>query len=589
MKKSLKKQMAFGYVTIVVMMMILLLSFLTYLYSIYHQYQIVTENRANQTKTQEAVAGHYQWLEGLSMSIQTGEAFSGSLDSKTCGLGVWVASIGERANLDSKISNTLQAINTVHDQIHVEGQEALALAKTDKAAAYQEYANTIKPQVLQVTDGLTVISNRYRELADNASSSLNTFILWAIGTGVVLAIIATVSAYLFANSITNKIFRPIAAVADWSKKLSMGIENLDFDGKDIEKHEHNEIGVMVKSFKGMADSIRDNVRVVKRVADGDMTAFVNIRSAEDSLGKHLYRMVQTNDLMFADILQVAQRVVEGSQQISRVSDALANNTSIQADAINQLSNRVDSAAELAGENANKAIVASDISNEIKVHIKSNSEKMELLVVSANEVQEASRKIATVIKAIDDIAFQTNILALNAAVEAARAGEAGKGFAVVANEVRSLALRSAQAASETKTLIEDTMIKAQAGSAISEETAETFQQIVNSVNSIIGMVMDISKASHTQQSEIEDVREGICQITQAATENAASSEESAASSQDMAHHAEVLRQEMSKFNLRKRHQGEAYIPPEKRNDPEFIKQANENYRLSLQRGKPTYMV
>lgn len=588
-KNSLKKQISSGYITIVAVMLVLFLASLAYLYVIYNSYQDVAQNRSDQSSTQEAVAAHYQWVENLSSSIQTGQPFTGSLDPATCSLGKWVGSIESHELLDSQVKTTLDRIIAPHNEIHERAKSILEIQKTDKDGAYKDYTETIKPKVIEVTTALSSISNRYKVVADEASVRLNSVLRWAIGTGIFLAILATVAAYLFARSITNKISRPIAAVADWSKKLSLGIDNLEFDSSEIDQQEENEIGQMMQSFQTMAESIRDNVKVVKRVADGDMTAFVNVRSTGDSLGKNLYRMVQTNDLMFSEILQIAQKVVLGSQQISQVSEALAANSSIQADAVHMLSDRIDNAARLAEDNASKAIVASDISNRIKESIKRNSEKMELMVISAREIQEASHEISAVIKTIDDIAFQTNILALNAAVEAARAGEAGKGFTVVASEVRVLALRSAQAAASTKLMIENTIAKSQGGSKISAETADTFQEIVASVNKIIDMVMEISAASNTQQSEIENVRVEVGQITQVATANAASSQESAASSLEMTHHAEILKQEMSKFNLRQRQIGQAYIPPEKQNDIEFVREANENYRRAMETGKIAYEV
>lgn len=588
-KNSLKNQISSGYITIVAMMLVLFLALLAYLYVIYNSYQDVAENRSDQSSTQEAVAAHYQWVENLSSSIQTGQAFTGSLDPATCSLGKWVGSIESHELLDPQVKATLAKIITPHNEIHQQAKSILELQKTNKDAAYIEYTAEIKPKVLAVTAELSAISNRYKEVADEASLRLNSVLRWAIGTGIFLAVVATIAAYLFAKSITNKISLPIAAVADWSKKLSLGIDNLEFDTTEIDRHEDNEIGQMMQSFQTMALSIRDNVRVVKRVADGDMTAFVTIRSTEDSLGKNLYRMVQTNDLMFSTILHIAQRVVLGSQQISQVSEALAANASIQADSVHMLSDRINNAARLAADNASKAIVASDISNQIKEHIKRNTEKIDLMVISAREIQQASHEISAVIKTIDDIAFQTNILALNAAVEAARAGEAGRGFTVVASEVRVLALRSAQAAASTKLMIENTISKSQAGSKVSAETAETFQEIVASVNRIIDMVMEISTASNTQRSEIENVRVEIGQITQAATANAASSQESAASSVEMNHHAETLKQEMSKFNLRQRQFGHAYIPPEKKDDINFVKEANENYRKAMQNGKIAHEV
>ena len=154
-----------------------------------------------------------------------------------------------------------------------------------------------------------------------------------------------------------------------------------------------------------------------------MTAFVNIRSAKDSLAKNLYKMVQTNDLMFNEITQIASDVASGADDIA-----------------------------------------------------ASNEKMQQLLKAMGDITESSDKIFAVIKTIEEIADQTNLLALNAAIEAARAGEAGKGFAVVAGEVGNLAAQSANAVIESRQLIEDTIKKASIGNTITNETSEAFKKL-----------------------------------------------------------------------------------------------------------------
>jgi methyl-accepting chemotaxis protein len=164
------------------------------------------------------------------------------------------------------------------------------------------------------------------------------------------------------------------------------------------------------------------------------------------------------------------------------------------------------------------------------------------------IHASSRKIVDIIGVIDGIAFQTNILALNAAVEAARAGEQGKGFAVVASEVRSLAQRSAAAAKEIKGLIDDSVGKVDAGTALVGETGKTMQEIVGSIQRVSDIVGEITAASHEQTLGIEQINQAITQMDQVTQQNAALVEEAAAAAASMQEQTGSLVRAVSVFRL-----------------------------------------
>lgn len=583
-KHSIRGQIFSGYImTITIMVILVVVSFFC-LFLINKDYKTVSLNRSNQSVTQETVAAHYKWLDDLNISLQNGTEFTGSLDHTKCLLGKWIAQTDAEDLSDARIKSALDFVAAPHENIHKLGKEILDLSKTDKTAAFKLYTDEVKPQVAEVISGLTEVSSSYKEIADDASGALQRLIVASLTISAVLLLAGFLLAIYFANSTASKISRPIAAVADWSKSLALGHEYIDFDKMEFDEDEENEVGVMIHSFRRMAKSIQENVNVVRRVAEGDMTAFVNIRSQEDSLGKNLYRMVQSNDMMFTEILEIASDVAEGSHQISRASQSVAELASVQASAVSALSSTIDEAGRLVAMNADKTRIANGYSEDIKHVSQKTNEHISMLVQSVADIRTASEKVSVVIKSIEDIAFQTNILALNAAIEAARAGSAGKGFAVVADEVRQLALKSGEAADTSRRLIENAIQKTNTGDRISVESLELFQSISTQIDQVVEVITEISESSGKQQGGIEQVRIEIRQISETATDNAATSEESASASEEMSRSAGLLRDAMSRFNLRKRREGQAYIPAEKANDQEFIRVANEGYKKAAVTGK-----
>ncbi len=580
--KSIRKQIIAGYSRVILVMCLLVAISLISLIRISQDYRVVSNNRNNQADTQSALAKHYEWLEQFNESILNGVEFKGSLDHKTCLLGKWMAGTNDKDLSDSLIKSTLTTIQSPHEQMHRQASEILQLALTDRDAAYIRFIQEVKPLTQDVIGGLGRISSQYENLANEASEEMDRLIFIMIVLNILSALLGFAIAAFYGNRSAKQISTPITAVAEWSEKLSQGASQIEFDRHILEGNEENEIGSMIRSFQRMVASIHENVEVVKRLAQGDMTVFVNIRSDEDSLGRNLYHLVQSNDFMFAKIIKIAMSVASASQHIANASQMLADTASKQASAVSELNDSTDETKTLVTESALQMQHATELSQSIRQDMQDSNVKMGLLVKSVDEINKSSQKIANVIKLIDDIAFQTNILALNAAVEAARAGEAGKGFAVVADEVRVLALKSAEAANESKTLIEATMRATKDGSQTSSEAFKTFQHIVDDLDSIIDTVANISESSQKQEDAISRIHTQVELINDSITSNLSVNEEAAAASHEMRENARLLEEEMNQFNLRQRQMGHAYIPPEKRDDQEFIRQANENYQRAIQR-------
>ena len=177
-----------------------------------------------------------------------------------------------------------------------------------------------------------------------------------------------------------------------------------------------------------------------------------------------------------------------------------------------------------------------------------NDKVEHLTKAMSDINDSSSKISSIIKAIEDIAFQTNILALNAAVEAKRAGEAGKGFAVVAEAVRSLASKSAAAANNTTELIERCVESVKNGSNITEKTAEVMKSLNEYTVEVKEIVDNISESSHNQAYTIKEINSDINRIVDVVQANAAISEESATAAEELSGQSEMLKELVEKFEI-----------------------------------------
>lgn len=545
------------------------------------------QNRANYysilaDEAKDVIVTQYKWRNSVETSADNGMKVEAEMDPEKCSFALWYQEI--KVPKDEAFVTNLQNAHDAHKRLHQTEAIIISSSALDRAKARARINEEIPPISEEMFAALTDVSDYYMEHAESSRTNLIAVLIWSILSNIVLAIVAGILAKRFGNRLADKISTPIVAVADWSEELSLGAANLAFDAEGNANTNLTEVSRMVESFKVMANSIQENVKVVQKVADGDMTAFVNVRSAADSLGKNLYRMVQSNDLMFAEISNIAEAVAEGSSNIANASGALAQSCSVQANAVKEFSDVIQETGNFISINNKKAEDAIKVSDDITSEIQESTNKMNELLDAMVEIRSSSQKISAIIKTINDIAGQTNMLALNAAIEAARAGAAGKGFAVVAGEVKSLAEKSAEAAKESKTLIEDTIHKTALGDAISQETSETFLKISNSITRITEITHEIAEAGVRQRGHITLAKENIAEISDAIDGNAASSQEAAAASDELNANADELKEAMHKFNLRKRVPGKPYIPPEKANDKEFIRKAEENYKNALKEMK-----
>ncbi|MBT2326183.1 MCP four helix bundle domain-containing protein [Variovorax paradoxus] len=289
--------------------------------------------------------------------------------------------------------------------------------------------------------------------------------------------------------------------------------------------------------------------VVGRIASGDLTVGVEARSADDGSVLHSIKQMQDQLTHVVGKIKLStDAIATASGQIASGNQDLSSRTEEQASSLEQTAASMEELTSTVKQNADNARQANQLAlSASEVAVKGGTVVNQVVDTMAS-INASSKKIVDIIGVIDGIAFQTNILALNAAVEAARAGEQGRGFAVVASEVRSLAQRSAAAAKEIKGLIDDSVGKVDAGSALVGVAGKTMEEIVGSVKRVTDIIGEITAASHEQTQGIEQINQAITQMDQVTQQNAALVEEAAAAAQSMQEQAGNLVDAVSVFRL-----------------------------------------
>ena len=292
--------------------------------------------------------------------------------------------------------------------------------------------------------------------------------------------------------------------------------------------------------------------VARQIATGDLTVEIDVGNANpDSLIFAINAMRVNLELIVAKVAQGAETISNAAQEISVGNADLAMRSEKQAGAIEETASSMEELTSTVRHNEDNSRQANQLAASASDVASQGGNMVTEVICTMNSISESSKKIIDIISVIDGIAFQTNILALNAAVEAARAGEQGRGFAVVASEVRNLAQRSAVAAKEIKTLINDTVEKVGTGAKKVDEAGHIIEDVVTSVRKVSDVISEISAANTEQTAGLNQINQAITQLDESTQQNSSLVEEAAAASQALNEQALTLRSLVESFKLKQK--------------------------------------
>src|SRR5450830_985656 len=303
-------------------------------------------------------------------------------------------------------------------------------------------------------------------------------------------------------------------------------------------------------IKKIVGSLQEAIRVTSSVAAGDLTQRIDVSGNDEisQLMSSIKTMANSLEVICTEIRQGTDAIATASSEIATGNMDLSSRTEQQAGALEETASSMEELTSTVKQNSDNARQANTLANAASTVAVEGGTVVLQVVETMAAINDSSRKIVDIISVIDGIAFQTNILALNAAVEAARAGEQGRGFAVVAAEVRNLAQRSASAAKEIKTLIDNSVEKVDSGTRLVDQAGVAMTNIVTSIQKVNDVVSEISNASHEQSAGIDQINHAVIHMDESTQQNAALVEQAAAAASSLQDQATRLSQVVSVFKL-----------------------------------------
>lgn len=418
--------------------------------------------------------------------------------------------------------------------------EALALFNSD----YNDATEKIQDILVDIGKVASAeAKSQYTSARVTGLVSIILMILIGAGTVAFSTVIRT--------TITGIMLKPIQELESAAEKLNAG--QLDVE---INYESPDELGKLAGNFRQACKTleviVQDTSYLLGEMAEGNFNVssnnpqiyIGNFRQQYESMSKLKHELSDT----MTQINEASEQVASGSGQLAGGAQALAEGATDQAGAVEELTATVESVSGIAESSAESASGAYQMVRTAVEQADQSREELQALTNAMERISSTSQEIQNIIGSIEEIASQTNLLSLNASIEAARAGEAGKGFAVVADQIGKLAGDSAQAAVNTRDLIEKSLQEIENGNQITEKTVAALNKILESMNDFANAVKGASESSTEQANMLKQIEQGIEQISSVVQSNSAAAEETSATSQELSAQSEGLKNLVGRFKL-----------------------------------------
>ena len=498
----------------------------------------------------KAEVAHYQWVTSLSMVLNYGQDFDGTLDPTQCALGQFI--YDEKNQKDAKKKAFIEEIQNLHEQVHASAEEILSLPDGESAKKQEIFLSTTAPMVEKLIASLTDEIDAGMERV--TKSQIHFILLLVIGGIVCFVCMAFVvhgigDVYRFFDRQVTKVLESISGKA---AKLAEGHLDLTFDCK-------SSVAELVTLRDSMQFAVQELGRYVNAIrnemqefADGNLTAQSNITFLGDFAPiEHSIDGFANNisDVLFK-VEESAQAVAESSDQIAAAVQELAEGTTSQAESVQVLLDKSEHVTESVQTTAGKLQEANALIREAEDIVGAQKQQMGQVSEAMDIISQCSKEIKAISDTVKGIASQTNLLALNASIEAARAGTAGKGFAVVAQSIKELATESADSTEKIQNMIASTIRAVQDGDEKVKETVVNFDEIVKVTQGISGKIAEVSGNAQKEAEAVVKIKDETQNISEMVLNSSAVSEQNAAASSELANQAQILKELTEHFQVRK---------------------------------------
>lgn len=387
--------------------------------------------------------------------------------------------------------------------------------------------------------------------SSEASKKVESTYLFSMIIMLVCAVAAIMAGGTVSLAVRTIVVKPLREIAKAMKGIQEG--NLDTQLEYEAQDEFGELSNHMREFiSNLVAIIRDESAILEKMAGGnfDVTSYQKDKYKGDfqSILNSMREIKHELGSTIANISKTSQQVSAASEQMAMSAQSLAEGSAEQAESVQQIAMMVSDMGEKASNGAKRAEEASNYANEVKEQAEIGNAQMNRMMGEMDVISQTSKEIESIIGTIEEIAEQTNLLALNASIEAARAGEAGKGFAVVASEIGKLAGQSAEAATNTRELIQKSIDEVESGNGIAQATAEAFYAVNDGIRKVVELNGIVRRDCETQAQAVNEINEGIEVISGVVESNSAAAQESSATSQELAAHAQTLQAMLTQFTF-----------------------------------------